>query len=101
MESPVQELSGTTCILGTGTAIARRGDARRRTPLELHVEAARLALDDAKITRKQVGGVLTGRSPIGYDVHQFNMRVFNELKVVPEYTFELTCHGAGPLGMLQ
>lgn len=94
-------MKGQTAILGNATVVAKREDPRRRTPLELHVEAAHLALEDAKLRRQDVGAVLTARAPRSYDVRQFNMRVVNELKVVPAYTSEITAHGAGALSMLQ
>ncbi len=58
-------------------------------------------MDQAGLTRQQIGGVLTARAPRSYDVRQFNMRILNELKIVPAYTSEVTAHGAGALGMLQ
>ncbi|MPZ24879.1 MAG: thiolase family protein [Micromonosporaceae bacterium] len=92
---------GATAIVGSATVVAREGDDRRRTALELHVEAARRAVADAGISRSQIGAVLTTRAPRSYDVRQFNMRVLNELKVAPSYTSEITAHGAGALSMLQ
>ena len=101
MDSRAKNLKGATAIVGSAIVISKRSDVPRRTTLELQVEAARLALDDAKVTRKQVGGVLTGRAPRSYDVRQLNMRVLNELKVAPVFTSEVTAHGGGALGALQ
>ena len=99
--SRARNMKGATAIVGSASVIARRSDPRRRTPLELQVEAARLAMEDAGITRDQVGGVLTGRAPRSYDVRQLNMRVLNELKVAPVFTTEVTAHGGGALGTLE
>lgn len=101
MDKRARNLKGATAIVGSGIVVAKRSDPRRRTPLELQVQAARLAFDDAKVTRKQIGGVLTGRAPRSYDVRQLNMRVLNELKVAPVFTSEMTSHGGGALGALQ
>lgn len=94
-------LSGATAILASATVVAKRDDPRPRTAFELQVEAAHRAIEEAGLTRRQIGAVLTARAPRSYDVRQFNMRVLNELKLVPAYTSEITAHGAGALSMLQ
>ena len=99
--SGTQIKGGATAIIGSATVVARRSDPRPRTALELQVEAAHSAMENARVTRGQIGAVLTTRAPRSYDVRQLNMRVMNELKLVPAYTSEITAHGAGALGMLQ
>lgn len=96
----VTSLSGGAAIVGLGTHIVGRADTRI-TSLQLQVLAAQNALEDAGIDRNQVGAVFTGRAPMGYSAPQWNMKIINELKVVPALSAEMTVHGAGILGSLQ
>lgn len=88
-------------VVGIGRALARRGDAERKTPLQLGVAAAIEALRDAGIKRNQVGALFTGRTPQAYMVLQYNQSLLNELKIGPTFNTEVTAHGGGALGTLQ
>ncbi len=95
-------MSAPACaIVGMGRAISRRGDLERRTPLQLVVEAAGLAMREAGIGRADVGALLTGRMPRSYCTLQYNQSVLNELKITPMISTEVTAHGAGALGTIQ
>lgn len=73
---------------------------RRITALNLQARVCRQAMDKAGITREQVGALFTGRPPMDYTALQWNMRLINELKIVPSYSSEVTVHGAGVMGTL-
>lgn len=88
-------------IVGASTIVVSKHDGPRRTPLQLQVVAARDALEQAGVGRQDIGILLTARAPQAYEVRQFNMRMLNELKIVPTFTSEVTAHGAGALGMVQ
>lgn len=94
------KLSFEAAVVGLGTQVVTREDPRI-TSLQIQVLAAKQALEDAGIDRSQVGAVFTGRAPMGYSAPQWNMKIINELKVVPALSAEMTVHGAGVLGSLQ
>jgi len=86
-------------IVGLGTKIVTREDLRI-TSLQLQLYAIRDAITAAGIDRHQIGGVFTCRSPMGFTAPQWNMRIVQELKIVPNLTTEVTSHGAGVLHQL-
>lgn len=88
-------------IVGVGVVRSTPEEDPRPTPVATLSLAARRAMTDAGIGRKDVGMLLTGRAPAIEPLPQINMRVLNELKVAPRYSTEVTVHGAGALGMLQ
>ena len=90
-----------TAIVGIGRAMAHKGDAERKTPLQLGAVAAVAAMRRAGIARKDVGALFTGRTPQAYMVLQYNQALLNELKIGPTFNSEVTAHGGGALGTLQ
>lgn len=86
-------------IVGMGTKIVTQ-DQERITSLQLQLHACREAMRDAGLTRDQIGGVFTCRAPMGYTALEWNMRVVQELKVMPSMTTECTTHGAGTLATM-
>jgi len=97
----VKQLAGSCVIVGMGRSICKRGDPEKKTPLQLMVEAAGLAMKEAGINRTQIGAVFTGRMPRTYCSLQYNQAVLNELKIVPTFSSEVTSHGAGALGTIE
>lgn len=81
-------------IVGLGTKITTR-DGPKITSLQLQLYACLDAIKAAGIDRHQVGAVFTCRAPMGYTALQWNMRVIQELKIVPDLSTESTTHGAG------
>lgn len=96
----VEKLRGGAAVVGLGTEVVTRDDPRI-TSLQIQILAAQKALEDAGIDRNQVGAVFTGRAPMGYSAPQWNMKIINELKMMPTLSAEMTVHGAGVLGSLQ
>ena len=86
-------------VVGMGTKIVTAED-KKITSLQLELYACLEAIRDAGITPREVGGVFTCRAPMGYTALQWNMRIVQELKIVPNLTTEVTAHGAGVLGTL-
>ena len=84
-----------------GRSICKRGEPEKKTPLQLVVEAAGMAMKEAGINRTQVGALFTGRMPRTYCSLQYNQTVLNELKIVPTFSTEVTAHGAGALGTIE
>lgn len=97
----MKQLAGSCAIVGMGRSICRRGEPEKKTPLQLMIEAAGLAMKDAGINRTQIGAVFTGRMPRTYMSLQYNQAVLNELKIMPTFSSEVTSHGAGALGTIE
>lgn len=93
-------LSYEAAVVGLGTEVVTKNDLKI-TSLQIQILAVQKAMQDAGIDRGQVGAVFTGRAPMGYSAPQWNMKIINELKVVPTLSAEMTVHGAGVLGSLQ
>ena len=55
----------------------------------------------AGVDRHDIGAVFTGRAPMSYTAMEWNMRIINELKIVPKLSSEITVHGAGVLATWQ
>jgi acetyl-CoA acetyltransferase len=70
-------------------------DQPRISSLELQLHACHKAMTAAGIDRHDVGAVFTGRAPMSYTAMEWNMRIINELKIVPKLSSEITVHGAG------
>ena len=87
-------------IVAVGTKVVEREDPLI-TSLQIQLYAVQDAMRKAGINRTQVGALFTGRPPMGYTALQWNMRLINELKIVPRFSTEVTIHGAGVLGTLQ
>ncbi len=92
-----QDLRNAAAIVGLGTKIVTREDPKI-TSLQLELYACHAAIKAAGIDKHQLGGVFTCRAPMGYTALQWNMRIVQELKIVPNLTTEITTHGAGVLG---
>jgi acetyl-CoA acetyltransferase len=89
-----------SAIVAVGTKVVERDDPLI-TSLQIQLYACQDAMRKAGIDRTQVGALFTGRPPMGYTALQWNMRIINELKIVPRFSSEVTIHGAGVLGTLQ
>lgn len=83
-------------IVGVGTKIVTRSDPKI-TSLQLQLYACQDAIRKAGIDKRQIGAVFTCRAPMGYTALQWNMRIVQELKIVPNLSTEITVHGAGVL----
>ncbi|MGH2945828.1 MAG: thiolase family protein [Solirubrobacteraceae bacterium] len=92
-------LSNETAIVAVGTKVVERDDPLI-TSLQIQLYACQDAMRTAGIDRTQIGALFTGRPPMGYTALQWNMRLINELKIVPRFSSEVTIHGAGVLGTL-
>jgi acetyl-CoA acetyltransferase len=93
-------LSNKAAIVSVGSKVVEREDPLI-TSLQIQLYACHDAMDKAGIDRTQVGALFTGRPPMGYTALQWNMRLINELKIVPQFSSEVTIHGAGVLGTMQ
>src|ERR1700722_17017777 len=76
-------------------------DEPRISSLELQLRACHAAMAGAGITRHDVGAFFTARAPMSYTAMEWNMRIINELKIVPKLSSEITVHGAGVLATWQ
>ena len=94
-------LKNDAAIVGVGYKVVERDDVPMITSLQIQLYAVMDAMRDAGIDRTQVGGLFTGRPPMGYTALQWNMRLINELKIVPQFSSEVTIHGAGVLGTVE
>ena len=94
-------LKNDAAIVGVGTKVVERDAVPMPTSLQIQLYACFDAMRDAGIDRTQVGGLFTGRPPMGYTALQWNMRLINELKIVPQFSTEVTIHGAGVLGTIE
>jgi len=99
MKNP-QALSNGAAIISLGTKVVTK-DNPKITSLQIQLYACREALQNVGLDRTKIGAVFTGRAPMGYTAMQWNMRIINELKIVPKMSTEVTIHGAGVLGTLQ
>lgn len=87
-------------IVGHGYRLQGPNEGEAKSGIQMIAGAARDAMVDAGIEKYQVGAVFTPRSSAGDRVFQYNMKVINELKIMPLLTSEITSHGAGSLSML-
>jgi acetyl-CoA acetyltransferase len=86
-------------VIGLGTKLVTQNEPKI-TSLQLQLYACLDAIKAAGIDRHQIGAVFTCRAPMGYTALQFNLRIVQELKIVPTLTSEITVHGAGVLATL-
>jgi acetyl-CoA acetyltransferase len=93
-------LRNKAAIVSVGSKVVERDDPLI-TSLQIQLYACHDAMDKAGIDRTMVGALFTGRPPMGYTALQWNMRLINELKIVPQFSSEVTIHGAGVLGTLE
>jgi acetyl-CoA acetyltransferase len=93
-------LSNAAAITSVGMHVVSPED-ERISSLELQLHACRGAMRGAGITRRDIGAVFTGRAPMSYTAMEWNMRIVNELKIVPKLSSEITVHGAGVLATWQ
>jgi acetyl-CoA acetyltransferase len=93
------KLRNTAAVIGMGTKLVTKDDPRINS-LQLELHACLDAIKQAGIHKHQVGALFTCRSPMGYTAMQFNLRIVQELRIVPTLTSEITVHGAGVLATL-
>jgi acetyl-CoA acetyltransferase len=86
-------------IIGVGTKLVTRHDPKI-TSLKLQLHACLDAIAAAGLDRHQIGAVFTCRAPMGYTALQWNMRIVQELKIVPDLSTESTTHGAGVIATM-
>lgn len=86
-------------VIGVGTKLVTKDDPKI-TSLQLQLDACLKAIDSAGLNKHQIGAVFTCRAPMGYTALQWNLRIVQELKIVPTLTTEVTVHGAGVLATL-
>ncbi len=95
-------LAQEVAVVGSGMVVHTTTDAaRRRTPVELQVEAVNMALADAGIDRTQVDALLSAPSPPAQETPETNLLVMSELGIVPKYTGQIGASCAGALGSVQ
>jgi acetyl-CoA acetyltransferase len=95
--SSESSLRNAAAIVAVGTHVVGP-EQERISSLELQLQACRNAMRAAGIDRHDVGAVFTSRAPMSYTAMEWNMRIVNELKIVPTLSSEITVHGAGALG---
>jgi acetyl-CoA acetyltransferase len=93
-------LRNKAAIVSVGTKVVGIDDPLI-TSLQIQLYACYDAMDRAGLDRTQIGALFTGRPPMGYTALQWNMRLINELKIVPQFSSEVTIHGAGVLGTIE
>jgi acetyl-CoA acetyltransferase len=93
-------LRNKAAIVSLGSKVVERTDPLI-TSLQIQLYACYDAMRKAGIDRTQVGALFTGRPPMGYTALQWNMRLINELKIAPQFSSEVTIHGAGVLGTIE
>jgi acetyl-CoA acetyltransferase len=96
----VNPLRNAAAITAVGTHVVSL-EEERISSLELQLRARRAAMASAGVTRQDIGAVFTGRAPMSYTAMQWNMRIINDLKIVPKMSTEVTVHGAGVLATWQ
>jgi len=92
-------LRNAAAIISTATKVVGRNDPRI-TSLQAQLYACHEAINKAGIDKRQLGAIYTCRAPMGYTALQWNMRIVQELKIVPNISTEITAHGAGVLSTL-
>lgn len=92
-------LRGKAAIVGMGDVYTNYGD--KRTPFSMAMEAMRLAIQDAGLTKDAIDGVLTGRPPMIDDRPQWNNILCAYAKITPQYQTEVSIHAAGMNSMLK
>jgi acetyl-CoA acetyltransferase len=100
MTPPKHGLRNAAAVVSVGTHVVGP-EEERISSLELQLRACRDAMRKAGIDRHSVGAVFTSRAPMSYTAMEWNMRIINELKIVPRLSSEITVHGAGALGTWQ
>jgi acetyl-CoA acetyltransferase len=93
-------LRDAAAVVALGMHVVGPGD-ERISSLELQLRACQNAMANAGLTRHAIGAVFTSRAPMSYTAMEWNMRIVNELKIVPRLSSEITVHGAGALGTWQ
>jgi acetyl-CoA acetyltransferase len=86
-------------VIAMGTKLVTKDDPKI-TSLQLQLDACLQAIEKSGLHKHQIGAVFTCRAPMGYTALQWNLRIVQELKIVPMLTTEITVHGAGVLATL-
>jgi acetyl-CoA acetyltransferase len=100
VSASAQALRNAAAVVAVGMHVVGE-DQPRISSLELQLHACHKAMASAGIDRHDVGAVFTGRAPMSYTAMEWNMRIINELKIVPKLSSEITVHGAGVLATWQ
>jgi acetyl-CoA acetyltransferase len=95
-----EALRNAAAVTALGMHVVGPGDDRISS-LELQLRACVDAMEQAGLDRRDIGAVFTSRAPMSYTAMEWNMRIVNELKIVPRLSSEITVHGAGALGTWQ
>lgn len=91
--------AGKASIFGWGETYATEDDPK--TPLELASGAISKALDRAGVHKDEVEGLLTGRAPFADQRYQYNNVLSSHLNFTPQYSTEITFHGAGVVSLFK
>ena len=97
----MSNLSRSCAIAGITRAIGLKSDIKKKTPLQLVVEACGELFRTTGIDRTKIGALFTGRMPRSYFTLQYSQSVLNELKIAPMISTEVTSHGGGALGTIE
>jgi acetyl-CoA acetyltransferase len=100
MTSSHYPLRNAAAIISVGSHVVTSSQPRISS-LELQLRACCAAMEAAGLDRRDIGAVFTGRAPMSYTAMEWNMRIINELKIVPSLSSEITVHGAGVLATWQ
>lgn len=95
----MKKLSCQAAITGFGDSYC--DSSEKKPPIQLAVEAVVKALKDSNLRKEKVGGLLTGRSPLADQRPQWNNILASYLKITPEFSSEITMHGAGIPAMIE
>jgi acetyl-CoA acetyltransferase len=95
----MKKLASRAAILGFGDSYSK--EQEKKDPIRLSAEAIAMALKDSGLKKEDIRGLLTGRAPLADQRPQWNNILASYLKITPEFTTELTMHGAGVVGMIE
>lgn len=94
-------MTATTAVIADyRQEIVTAKSGERPSALQLGATAASRLLTETGVPRSRIGALFTGRSPQAYMALQYNHVLLNELALEPDYTSEITSHGAGALGSI-
>lgn len=91
-------LRDTCCIVGIGESPV--GKVPGTSTLGFNVLAAKLAIDDAGLTNKDVDGVLTTH-PYGDPPFMYSVQIAEKLGIEPSYATDLNLGGATPVALVE
>lgn len=85
-------------IVGFGDAYLSSGESR--SAMDLAMDAASSAMSGAGLSKHEIDGLLTGRSPMADPREQWNVILAGSLGMRPQYSTQVTTHSAGAVGMM-